>query len=81
MTNVATAWNHGEVKRPDEWKDLVYGGRFMDRFEPMPILSERTSDTWGDDVVIPRDITLGIEDPEWSYWGGNIVVGEDAYEN
>ncbi len=77
MASLSTA-QHKDVKRPAEWENLVLGGRFMDRFEPLPILSERTSDTWGVDAVKPRDITLGIEDPAWSYWGGNIIVGDDG---
>lgn len=69
---------HQDVARPAHWKELAYGGRFMDRFEPMPLLGARTSDTWGVDAVKPRDVLNGIEDPEWSYWGGNIVRGEDG---
>jgi len=69
---------HHDFERPEHWKDLAYGGRFMDRFEPMPILGERTSDTWGVDAVKPRDILNGIEETEWSYWGGNIVQNEDG---
>ena len=35
-----------ERQRPAEWKDLVRGARFMDRFEPMKgeVLSD---DVWG----------------------------------
>ena len=69
---------HQEVERPKEWKGLAYGGRFMDRFEPMPLLGERTGDTWGVDAVKPRDVLNGIEEAEWSYWGGNIVQAEDG---
>ena len=69
---------HKDIKRPDAWKELTFGGRFMDRFEPLPFLSKRTSDTWGVDAVKPRDITLGIEDPKWSYWGGNILKTKDG---
>lgn len=50
----------------------------MDRFEPMPLLGPRTADTWGVDAVKPRDVLNGIEDPEWSYWGGNILQAEDG---
>lgn len=56
-------------ERPDEWNKLVYGGRFMDRFLPMPVQGELTSETWGADNVKPRYIDNGIEDNEWSYWG------------
>jgi len=64
-----------ERDRPEAWKDLVYGGRFMDRFLPMPVQGRLTSDTWGADHVKPRYVDNGIEDREWSYWGGNAVVG------
>jgi len=60
-----------ERQRPADWKHLVYGGRFMDRLLPMPDLGGMTSDTWGAESVVPRDINNGIEDPAWSYWGGN----------
>jgi len=69
---------HKDVKRPDAWKNIATGARFMDRFEPLASQGKRKSDTWGEDAVKPRDIKLGIEDPDWSYWGGNIVVGDDG---
>ena len=69
---------HEDIERPAAWKDLAFGGRFMDRFEPMPLLGKRTGDTWGVDAVKPRDILNGIEDAKWSYWGGNIVQGKDG---
>lgn len=65
-------------ERPDEWNKLVYGGRFMDRFIAMPVQGELTSETWGADNVKPRYIDNGIEDNEWSYWGGNAVLGNDG---
>ena len=67
-----------ERERPAEWKQLVKGARFMDRFLPMKgnVLS---SDTWGGaDCVLPRYVDNGIEDGIWSYWGGNIRKGEDG---
>ena len=64
--------------RPEAWEKLVPGGRFMDRFLPMPICSPLTADTWGVDAVKPRDITNGIEEDDWSYWGGNIILGDDG---
>ncbi|MDR0536277.1 MAG: glycoside hydrolase family protein [Puniceicoccales bacterium] len=62
---------------PPEWKQLVPGGRFMDRFEPMRG-SRLSSDTWGAPNVIPRLVDNGIEEREYSYWGGNILRGEDG---
>lgn len=49
----------------------------MDRFLPMTgnLLSE---DTWGADNVLPRYIDNGIEDRDWSYWGGNVIRGDDG---
>lgn len=67
-----------ERMRPAEWKGLVYGGRFMDRFQPIPFKSELTSDTWGAANVLPRDVSNGIEDKDYSYWGGNILKGDDG---
>ncbi|TDN96642.1 glycoside hydrolase family protein [Sunxiuqinia elliptica] len=67
-----------ERQRPEEWKQLVLGGRFMDRFEAIPPIGELTSDTWGADAVRPRYTANGIEDPQWSYWGGNIRQGDDG---
>ena len=62
---------------PEEWNHLVKGGRFMDRFLPMNG-SNLSSDTWGAAVVKPRFTDNGIEDRIWSYWGGNIVKGDDG---
>jgi len=67
-----------ERTRPQGWDQLVYGARFMDRFLPMPELGGMTSDTWGADGVVPRDINNGIEDPKWSYWGGNARLQDDG---
>jgi hypothetical protein len=67
-----------ERERPQGWENLVYGGRFMDRFLPLPKLNGITKNTWGTDAVIPRDINNGIEDPEWSYWGGKTRLMDDG---
>jgi len=67
-----------ERPRPPEWKNLVYGGRFMDRFLPMPTIGPLTRDTWGADNVLPRDIKNGIESKKYSLWGGNKVLGDDG---
>lgn len=67
-----------ERQRPAGWDKLVHGGRFMDRFEPMPAKGPLSSDTWGADQVKPRYIENGLEDEEWSYWGGNALLGEDG---
>lgn len=67
-----------ERERPAEWDDLILGGRFMDRFNLMPDLEGTTTNIWGSDNVLPRDINNGIEDPLWSYWGGNTKLGKDG---
>ena len=66
-----------ERQRPAEWANLVPGARFMDRFRPMQGEDLR-SDVWGADYVRPRLVDNGIEDSFWSYWGGNIVRGDDG---
>ncbi len=73
-----TQAQHRDVKRPDEWKNLVLGARFMDRIAPMPYIGKPVDDIWGNPEVRPRDILNGIEDPAWSYWGGNILLGPDG---
>lgn len=64
--------------RPAEWSKLVYGGRFMDRFLPMPNIGKLTRNTWGANNVLPRYTDNGIENNKWSFWGGNIKLGEDG---
>ena len=61
-----------------EENEPVFGGQFADRFLPMPISKPMTSDTWGTDAVKPRDVSNGIESMEWSYWGGNVLKGDDG---
>ena len=71
---------HGQVtgrERPKEWDELVPGARFRDRFLPMEG-KKLSGDTWGYDGVRPRLVDNGIEDPQWSYWGGNILKNEDG---
>ena len=64
--------------RPEHWSKLVEGARFMDRFLPMEG-SESRKDVWGADYVRSRLTDNGIEDAQWSYWGGNIIQGEDGF--
>lgn len=65
-------------ERPKQWEALILGGRFMDLFEPITPMGSLTKDTWGADYVLPRYIDNGIEDQEWSYWGGNALLGTDG---
>lgn len=67
-----------ERVRPKEWNGLVEGGMFIDRFLPIPTMGKLSSDTWGAKGVKPRYVDNGIEDNEWSYWGGNIILGADG---
>jgi len=67
-----------ERERPEDWQDLAYGGRFMDRFLPIPPMGTLSSDTWGAENVLPRYTDNGIEDQQWSYWGGNALLGPDG---
>ncbi|WP_282134004.1 hypothetical protein [Seonamhaeicola maritimus] len=57
---------------------MVKGASFSDLILPMPIHKQLTSNTWGADGVLPRDVDNGIEDPEWSYWGGRPVKDKDG---
>lgn len=66
-----------ERPRPSEWDNLVEGARFIDRFLPMQG-SDLSSDTWGAQGVVPRLIDNGLENRIWSYWGGNILKGNDG---
>lgn len=65
-----------ERPRPDAWKMLVPGARFIDRFLPMKN-GELRDDAWGAKNVLPRFVDNGIEDSIRSYWGGNILLGKD----
>ncbi len=64
-------------ERPKEWEQLVIGGRYMDRFQAMP--DGKLSDkVWGAKEVLPRYVDNGIESSTHSFWGGNILKGEDG---
>jgi hypothetical protein len=67
-----------ERERPKEWDNLIEGGRFLDRFLPIHPIGELNDKTWGTDEVVPRYMDNGIEEKEWSYWGGNILKGDDG---
>ena len=51
----------------------------MDRLEASGRIGELTSECWGGENVKPRDVRNGIEDIEYSYWGGNITKVDGAY--
>ena len=66
-----------ERQRPAEWEQLVLGGRHMDRFETMaPSRTARAN--WGAEAVRNRYVDNGIEQDGISFWGGNILKGQDG---
>lgn len=66
-----------ERPRPEEWKLLVPGARFMDRFLPMPD-GVKKSHVWGTDSIQNRYVDNGIEQDDMSFWGGNILQTADG---
>ncbi|WP_298534434.1 hypothetical protein [uncultured Algibacter sp.] len=52
---------------------MISGASFSDLIKPMPIHNKLRSDLWGANGVLPRDPDNGIENPNWSYWGGRPV--------
>jgi len=52
---------------------------FVDRVRRMPVTGELSSDLWGADATVPRDPNNGIEDPDWSYWGGDVIEVDGTY--
>lgn len=71
LVSIATA-QIAERERPAEWQHLIKGARFMDRFLSMPD-GAQAKDIWGTDGVQNRYIDNGIEYPDLSFWGGNIL--------
>ncbi|OON93887.1 MAG: hypothetical protein ATN31_05120 [Candidatus Epulonipiscioides saccharophilum] len=68
MSNVA------EAKIP-----AILGASFSDLILPLKITPSVTENTWGEPYTLPRDINNGIEDNQYSYWGGRIVKEGDMY--
>ncbi len=66
-----------ERPRPEEWKQLVKGARFMDRLLPMPD-GTRQKGIWGTASVQNRYVDNGIESADISFWGGNILQTTDG---
>lgn len=66
-----------ERPRPTEWSNLVRGGRHMDRFETMPE-GRIVRAQWGAEAVRHRLVDNGIERDDMSFWGGNILRGNDG---
>ncbi|XPF94534.1 hypothetical protein ACM9HF_00550 [Colwellia sp. RE-S-Sl-9] len=57
---------------------MIKGASFNDLILPMPIHKSLRTDLWGADGVLPRDADNGIEDANWSYWGGRPIQGKDG---
>ncbi|MCM2369833.1 hypothetical protein [Aporhodopirellula aestuarii] len=71
--------NEGELSNSVSTRvRAIRGASFSDLILPMPIRTELRSDLWGADEVLPRDPNNGIEDPQWSYWGGRPVKDDDG---
>jgi hypothetical protein len=59
---------------------------FTDYLKPTPITcSSLSSETWGEDGVLPRDLCNGIESakgkgipPDYYYWDGKIIKAKDG---
>ena len=66
-----------ERQRPKEWDSLVEGARFMDRILPMPE-GRKGKNVWGTSGVAGRFVDNGIEMPDTSFWGGNILKDGDG---
>lgn len=50
----------------------------MDRILPMPD-GRKAKHTWGTAEVAQRFVDNGIEMPDTSFWGGNILKGDDGF--
>ena len=57
---------------------LVHGGEFQDLILPLPARENRVLPEWGTEASRVRDAWYGIEDNEYSYWGGNPILGDDG---
>ena len=68
-----------ERERPKEWDNLAEGARFLDRFLPIPAIGKLKTADWGTKEVVKRYVDNGIEENEWSYWGGNILKENGKY--
>ncbi len=73
----ARGGDNTHAAKPTDDPTLVEGAAFIDRFLPLPE-GEMSSDVWGAQCVIPRNIDNGVEDADYSYWGGNIIKGDDG---
>ena len=65
--------------------EVAHAKPFLDYIEPRPITCPLSSETWGVDGVLPRDLCNGIESakgagvpPEYYYWDGQIIRAQDG---
>lgn len=77
LTPLMTHAQVEERTRPAEWENLIWGGRHMDRFEAMP-QGRVARANWGAETVRNRLVENGIEADDMSFWGGNILKGDDG---
>ena len=60
-------------------KGLVHGGEFQDLILPLPSRgADRVEPQWGTPESRVRDAYYGNEDSDYSYWGGNPILGDDG---
>jgi hypothetical protein len=57
---------------------VAHGGEFRDLILPLPARAQREKPLWGIKETRARDAWYGIEDDEYSYWGGNPILGNDG---
>ncbi|WP_305767853.1 hypothetical protein [Candidatus Epulonipiscium viviparus] len=58
----------------------IPGASFSDLIQPLPVTKTMVNaGIWGASYVLPRDKNNGIEDNEYSYWGGRIVEEAGKY--
>ncbi|MGY5354135.1 glycoside hydrolase family protein [Wenyingzhuangia sp. IMCC45467] len=67
-----------ERENPKEWQNLIKGGKFIDLFKPIPPIGNLVENTWGASYVVPRYLENGIEENQWSYWGGSILKDDQG---
>ena len=75
---ILQAYSSSPFSQQAQQNSFKKGGQFKDLFLPIPIINGLESNVWGADNVIPRDADNGLEDETYSYWGGNIIMGDDG---
>lgn len=67
------------------WSEVASAAPFLDYIRPRPVTCDLSSETWGVDAVLPRDLCNGMESargagigPEYYYWDGQIIKAPDG---